>query len=196
MIEPNIKPYLATIAVLLTLIGFIPYVVAILRNKTKPHAFSWVIWSVSTITVFIAQIYSGAGVGAWSLGLSGALTVAIAIMAYCKKSNDTITKIDWIFLFTALFSIPLWLFTDDPLYSVIILTAVDLIGYLPTFKKSYHKPFEESPMVFFIMLVSSTFALAALETYSLTTMLFQTALIIGNALLIATILVRRSLANS
>jgi hypothetical protein len=191
MIEPYIKPYLATIAILLTFLSFIPYIAAILRNKTKPHAFSWVIWSVSTITVFIAQVYSGAGVGALSLGLSGLITLIIAILAYCKKSNDVITKMDWIFLCIALFAIPLWFFTADPLYSVIILTGVDLIGYLPTFKKSYRKPFEESAMVFFIMLISSAFSLAALENYSLTTMIFQTALIIGNALLIVMILVRR-----
>jgi len=189
--EIYLKPYFAAVSIAFSFIGFAPYIRAILRNEAKPHAFSWLIWGVSTMTVFVAQIYSGGGLGSWALGLTGVITLVIAILSYCKKSDDSIAKIDWIFLCAALSAIPLWFFTANPLYAVIVLTVVDSIGYLPTLRKAYCKPFEERALLFFIMIVSSIFSIAALENYVLTNVLFQTATITGNVLLIAVILIRR-----
>ena len=54
-----IKEIFGTLAVILTFVMFVPYIVSILRNRIKPHLFTWVIWSIVTITVGIAQMYNG-----------------------------------------------------------------------------------------------------------------------------------------
>ncbi len=41
------KELLSACAILLTLIAFFPYIRSILQGKTRPHAFSWVTWSVT-----------------------------------------------------------------------------------------------------------------------------------------------------
>ncbi|MFC7321666.1 hypothetical protein [Halobacillus campisalis] len=68
-------------AIILTLIGFYPYIRDILRGTIKPHVFSWVIWSVVTLVVYFAQVQDGGGAGAWPIGISGVLTVYVAVLA-------------------------------------------------------------------------------------------------------------------
>lgn len=191
MIDLQIKYYLGILAIILSFIAIIPYIISILRNKTKPHAFSWVIWGISTFTIFLAQFFSGAGAGSWSIGVSGLVTIGIAILAYSKNGDDSITKSDYLCLFTALSAIPFWYVTSNPLYAVIILTTIDLIGYLPTLRKSYHKPFEESISLFAIMVFRNLLSITALESYSLTNILFQVATMLANIVVIVLILTRR-----
>lgn len=185
------KEFLGIIAIILTFIGFVPYVKSILENKTKPHVFSWIIWGIATLTVFAAQVVSDAGAGSWSIGLSGVVTIGIAILAYNKQGDYSITKSDWASLIAALSALPFWYFTANPLFAVIILTTVDLIGYLPTLRKAYFKPSEEQITLFVIMSLRNVFSLAALEVYSLTNGLFQIATIAANLLVIGIVIWRR-----
>ena len=61
------KEFLSAIAIALTLIAFLPYIRSILRGKTKPHVFSWLIWGTTTFVVFLAQLADEGGVGAWPI---------------------------------------------------------------------------------------------------------------------------------
>ena len=76
------KELLSVLAIALTFIAFFPYICSILKGKTKPHAFSWVIWSCCTFIVFLAQLADKGGVGAWPIGFSGIITIYVAILAY------------------------------------------------------------------------------------------------------------------
>lgn len=59
----------------------------------------------------------------------------MALLAYAKKADSTITGTDWLFFAAAMTSLPMWYLTSDPLSAVVILTVVDLIGFGPTFRK-------------------------------------------------------------
>jgi hypothetical protein len=166
------KETLSAVAIGLTFIAFFPYIRSILRGTTKPHVFSWIIWGCVTFVVCLAQLAGGGGAGAWPIGVSGLITIYIAFLAYSKKSDSSITKTDWLFLALAATSLPLWYFTADPLWAVIILTTVDLLGFGPTFRKAYKKPFEEQLTLFAIMTLRNLVAITALQHYSLTTVLF------------------------
>lgn len=170
------KELFSGIAITLTFLAFFPYIRSILQGKTKPHVFSWAIWGSTTFVVFLAQLADKGGVGAWPIGVSGIITIAIAFLAYIKKSDSTITKTDWGFLTLAMTSLPLWYVTSDPLWAVIILTTVDVIGFGPTFRKAYWRPFEEQLMFFAIMTARNLISIMALEHYSLTTVLFPAAI--------------------
>ena len=91
------KETLSAIAITLTFVAFVPYIKLILSNQIKPHVFSWAIWSITTLVVFFAQVDDGAGVGAWSTGVSGCVTVYIACLAYWKRADISIRKSDWLF---------------------------------------------------------------------------------------------------
>lgn len=170
------KVILMSIAIILTFVAFVPYIRSILKGKTKPHVFSWVIWGITTFVVFLAQLSDKGGVGAWPIGISGIITMLIAGLAYTRKVDITITRTDWVFFISALSAIPFWYITSDPLWAVFILTSVDLIGFAPTFRKAYEKPFEEQLLLFNIMTLRNIIAIIALENYSITTILFPASI--------------------
>lgn len=189
------KELLSAIAIALTLIAFLPYIRSILKNEIKPHVFSWVIWGSTTFIVFLAQLYAGGGVGAWPIGVSGIVTIYVAFLAYLKKSDVTITKVDWCFFLLAMGSLPLWYFTFDPLWAVAILTTVDVLGFGPTLRKAYCYPFEENLTFFSIFLVRNILVVIALENYSITTVMFPAAIAVACLALIVMVMFRRRILS-
>jgi hypothetical protein len=188
-----VKEVLSVIAIALTFIAFIPYIRSILQGKTKPHAFSWIIWASVTFIVFLAQLADKGGAGAWPIGVSGIITLYVAILAYLKKSDSIITKKDWLFFITAMTALPFWYFTSNPLWAVIILTTVDLLGFAPTFRKAYSYPYEEQLTFFTIIASRNLIVIMALEHYSLTTVLFPAATALACILFIQMVMLRRTI---
>ena len=189
------KEVLSALAIVLTFVAFIPYIRSIINNEVKPHVFSWAIWSITTLVIFFAQIEDGAGVGAWSTGVSGCVTVLIACLAFWKRADTSITKADWLFFFAAILSLPLWYLTSDPLWTVIILTIVDVLGFGPTIRKAYSFPYTESVLFFAIFAVRDTLVIAALENYSVTTVLFPASIVISCVTVSTIVLYRRRITG-
>lgn len=186
------KELLSALAIALTLIAYVPYISSIRSGATKPHVFSWVIWGLSTLIVFAAQLAGGGGVGAWPIGVSALITIYVAVLASMRKSDVSITVTDWWFFSLALISLPVWIATDDPLWAVVILTAVDLFGFGPTFRKAYWRPFEEQLLFFGLMAVRNAISIGALEVYSTTTILFPAATGVACLIFVVMVLIRRS----
>jgi hypothetical protein len=185
------KETLSAVAIVLTFAAFVPYIRAIIRGTTKPHVFSWVIWGATTFAVFLAQLEGKGGVGAWPIGVSGIITIFIAFLAYVKRSDITITKIDRLFFVSASSSLPLWYFTSDPLWAVVILTTVDVLGFGPTIRKAYRFPHSESLLFFALFAARNLLVIMALESYSVTTVLFPAVIAAACMLLMAMLTYRR-----
>lgn len=178
------KEILTAVAIALTLAAFIPYLISIVQGKTKPHVFSWIIWGSTTFVVFLAQIEGKGGIGAWPIGVSGIITLIIALLAYLKRSEISLTKADWLFFLSALSSLPLWYLTSDPLAAVVILTTIDVLGFTPTLKKVYYAPYSESLVFFSLLATRNILSIGALETHSTTTVLFPAVIATACVLLI------------
>lgn len=185
------KEILSVIAIVLTLMAFVPYIRAIFSGTIRPHVFSWVIWGATTFLAFLAQLEGKGGVGAWPIGVSGSITIFIACLAYLKRADVTITKTDWLFFVSALSSLPLWYWTSDPLWAVVLLTTIDVLGFGPTIRKSYHFPYSESLLFFALFTVRNLLVMMALENHSATTLLFPAAIAAVCVLLMAIIAYRR-----
>lgn len=185
------KEILSAVAIALTLVAFYPYLRGIVQGEIKPHVFSWVIWGSTTFVVFLAQLEARGGVGAWPIGVSGSITILIAILAYVKRADVAITKTDWLFFIAALSSLPLWYLTSDPLWAVVVLTVVDLLGFGPTLRKVNSNPHSESLTFFALFAARNSIVVMALENYSLATVLFPAVIAAACLLLMALILYRR-----
>ena len=185
------KEILSGVAIAITLAAFFPYVRSILVGRTRPHVFSWVIWGSTTLIVFFAQLADEGGAGAWPIGVSGVITIYVAILAFSKRADTAITKVDWLFFSAALASLPAWFLTSDPLWAIVILTTVDVLGFGPTIRKAYVRPHDEQLLFFVLMGVRNLIAIAALEHYSLTTVLFPAATAAATVLFLAVVIARR-----
>jgi hypothetical protein len=188
-----LKTVFSTAAIALTFALFYPYIRSIVRGETKPHVLSWVIWGIGTFTVFFAQLADGAGIGAWPIGLSALITTYVALLSWLKRSDLSITPLDWGCLVVALLALPIWLITESALSAVLILTAIDLVGFGPTVRKAYFKPHEERVWFFLLGALRNAFVIAALEHYSPTTVVFPAAVGIACLALAPFIAVRRQI---
>ncbi|MFQ5469870.1 MAG: hypothetical protein ACE5EH_06115 [Gammaproteobacteria bacterium] len=189
------KEFLSALAIALTFLAFLPYIRSIWSGSVKPHVFSWITWGITTFIVFLAQVEGGGGTGAWPIGVSACITTGIAKLAYHKRTDITINATDWLFFVSAMTSIPLWYFTADPVWAVVILTLVDLLGFGPTVRKSWYQPHTESITFFSIFATRNIIVIAALENYSVTTTLFPVAIAIASILLVMLIIIRRHLIS-
>jgi hypothetical protein len=183
-------------AVVLTLSAFIPYIRAILHGTIRPHVFSWFIWGTTTFVIFLAQLEGKGGVGSWPIGVSGSITLFIAFLAYLKRTDISITKVDWLFFIAALSSLPLWYLTSDPLWAVVILTTIDVLGFGPTLRKAHSFPHSESMLFFALFAIRNILVVLALENYTITTVLFPAVITTICFLLIIMVAYRRRVTTA
>ncbi len=189
--DSSLKIIFSGVAIALTFVAFVPYIRSIFAGVTKPHVFSWIIWGTTTSIVFFAQVEAKGGIGAWPIGVSGAITAFIALLAFIKHSDISITKMDWVFFLSALASLPFWYLTSNPLWAVLALTIVDLLGFGPTLHKAYDSPYQENISFFMLFMARNMFTLLALESYSLTTILFPLSVGVACLFLLIMVVYRR-----
>jgi len=185
------KSFLAIVASVLSIIGYVPYFQGIRKGAVKPHIFSWVIWMLLTGIVFVAQVQKGAGPGAWVTGVAVVLCLVISVMAY-KNGDKDITRSDWVSFVCGLAAIPLWRLTRDPQWSVILVTFIYVAAYYPTFRKSFTKPWDEALSLYVLSIVKNMIGIMAIETFSLTTVLYPASTAVMNVAFIGMVMWRRA----
>ncbi len=84
-----------------------------------------------------------------------------------------------------------WLMTEDPLYSVIIISLIDVAAFYPTFRKSWHKPDEESLLSYNIASMKLFLSLFALDNFTVTTSLYALTIVITNTAFVIMCVMRR-----
>lgn len=178
------------LAILVGLSGYIFYFKDIFLRKTKPHAFSWLVWLVLAAISFAGQVVEGAGSGAWFNGVSIFLCLIIFLFAL-KYGEKNIVFMDWLSLLCAGISLLFWYFTKAPLFTMILITGIDFFGFLPTIRKSYQKPHQETAKLYFASGLAHVFSLFAMEQYSVTTSLYSSFLVVINCLFVLMLLWRR-----
>ena len=174
----------------ISLIWFYFYFRDIFRGNTKPHMFTWLIWSVMSYIGFGIQVTNGWW--AWSfIMLLFAVLPTIVFFLTLKSADKNIVNSDYLSLIWAAIALILWLMFEQALLSVCILLLIDFMAYLPTARKSYMKPFEESMLLYSCVnagYIASilTFTELVPENY-----LYPSGLFIYNILLISFVLIRR-----
>lgn len=185
------KETLGTASLLLAIIGFIPYLIDIFKMKTKPHAFSWLVWAVLSVIAFAVQITNNGGPGSWLNGMTAIITFSIFLLSL-KYGEKNILTVDWLSLLFAAFALVLWFITKDPLISVILISLIDAVGgFFPTFRKSISNPYEETAILYLIYAASLTLSLAALTTFSLVNALYPASFVVINLAMASFLFVRR-----
>ncbi len=147
------------------------------------------------VIAFAAQISAGASFGAYHTGFSALICIFICLLAVQRGEKD-IARIDLIYLACALLAIPIWLITNTALYAILIVLTIDILGFLPTIRKSIYKPHEENALAYFIAALSFAMAAMAIDHYSVTTAIYPLVIMMMNiALPVFLITQRRRLAR-
>jgi hypothetical protein len=176
----ELKTIIGIVAVVLTFIGYIPYIRDILKGKTEPHLYSWILWSVVTAIAFALQMSDNAGSGAWVTAAACLLCTTVFVLSLIKKSKKDIVWTDTLFFVLALISLALWLIAKQPVLSAILTTTTDLLGFVPTVRKSWNRPYTETTSFYYINSFRFALAVVALQRYTLLTALYPIAWLIAN----------------
>lgn len=162
----------------------------VLRGKTKPHSYSWLIWSILGAIGFCGQQADGAGPGSWALSVVTAGCFLIFLLSL-RFGERNITTFDTCCLFVSLGAIPLWLCSHTPFWSMILITTIDAVAFLPTCRKSWNRPFDETASLYVLNTFSLWLSLFALENISLITALYPATIMAMNAITALVVLSRR-----
>ncbi len=184
------KELYATISVILLTGSVIPYVFALWKKTAKPHAFSWLLWGLLQTVVFAAQLTSDAGTGSWGTGTAMVLNLMLGTYAL-KYGERHFTKSDWAVFISALCAIPLWVITKDPLWSVILVSTIDVVAFWPTVRKSWNKPHEEVAATFLVGGIGFAFSLLALENSDFVNYCYPAVVMAVNVVFVAMLFWRR-----
>lgn len=158
----DIKYVLTLVAGVLFILGFVPYIRAIVRGETKPAKASWMIWaSLDTITIigmYFKHAVNGQIVGA----VLGAWAVVVLALIYGLPGW---TKLDKQCLGGAVLGIVLWLVFGEANFGIVVSNIVVFLGAIPTFKSAWNDPSKEDKIawtIFWLSCVAAIFAIPAL----------------------------------
>ncbi|MBI4090159.1 MAG: hypothetical protein HY421_02035 [Candidatus Kerfeldbacteria bacterium] len=187
------KTIFGALAVIGGLVGYIPYIQSIARGQTRPHAFSWFVWTLILATAFGVQVSEGAGPGAWLTGIGSIACAAIFMIALVRGSR-AYALTDWVALAMALSAFMLWRTANDPTLAAVFVTAADATSYVPTLRKTYFHPQQENIRAYIIWGLAAAVSIAALRSYSIATWLYPSSAVVMNPILITLAMRRRTTA--
>jgi len=159
--------------------AFAPYLFDTLKLKTKPHIYTWIIWAITQGTATFAIFYGGGRLGGLELAIGVVLQIVVIIFSL-KYGTKDITKSDKIILLIAFLAIIIWWQLKQPVLSVIMVSAIDVFGYIPTFRKSYKDPWSETLATWILFAMSDIFAMFALSKYNLLTVTYLASITVVN----------------
>lgn len=176
-----------------TLIGFHNYAYYIKNTLTgifKPHLFSWLVWTILALTNFAAQWTKDAGPGMFQSAFMG-LGVGVIAVISIFKGDKNYTRSDWTALTFSLSAIPLWIITKNPLWSVLFVSLIDLVATIPTIRKGWIRPHQESARAFGVAGFNCGLGFLAISNLTLTTGLYQGMLAALNLSIAAMLILRK-----
>lgn len=174
------KENIAIVAAIIAFVGNIPYLIDVIKKRVQPHPYTWLVWSLVSATTFFGAIAKGAGIGALPTGTAEIFTIIIFLFSL-QYGFKHIKKIDTVFLFFCLAGFIPWILLKDPTISVIIVVTIDVIAFIPTLRKTWHKPETETPILYGANVLRHILTLFSLQAYNIATMLHSFVMIITNS---------------
>ena len=187
----EIKNAIGVVATILVFLGYIPYLRDIKRGKTKPHIYSWFVAGFVAIIIFALQVSGGAGAGSLVTLAAGVMCVLVITLGIFHKSTVEILWIDTVFLVLAFIALGLWLFAKQPVVSAVLSTVIEVLGFVPTVRKSWNRPFTETLQSYYLNTFRFGFALLALQTYTIVTTIYPITWALFNGFFSLMLVIRR-----
>ena len=164
---------LSIIAGVIFIAGYVPYILAILRDrhfpadtpgKSKPAKASWIIWAVLDTITLVGMIAKGATNGQ----MIGTIIGAYATVGFALKFGKSgWSLLDRCCLGGAALGIVLGVITSNPDVAISISCSVIFLGAIPTFTSAWENPSRENSLAWSLFWYSCLFALAAIPAWTI-----------------------------
>lgn len=181
---------LALIGGLVAIGSVVPYILDILRRKTKPNIVSWFTWSVLT-GIATAAAFAAHEPRTAVLTLASTVCTGSVVILGLRFGIAKFSLFDILCQIGAVIGLVLWLVFNSPTIGIVVPVAIDVIAMLPTLHHSWLKPYEETWQTFLLGTIAPLFTLASLTTYTTASLLYPLYLFVANATITGTILAGR-----
>lgn len=188
----TLKLAASVVATGIAIVAYIPYLVDMFRGKNKPHLYTWI--SIFLITAVVAwlQLIGGAGVGAIPT-ICGVFIDAV-ILFYCFRfGTKDVVFMDKVCLAISIIGVISYLvFQQQPVISLIILTAAEIISFIPTFRKTRNDPYSESLPSYYLLMLKLALILVAVREYNWLTVSYSVLWLVVFVVFLACVYIWRS----
>lgn len=168
----------------------IPYIIDIVRKKTRPNVVSWFTWTLLiTIGAFAALAANETKTAIITFG--DAIQVGIILLLGLRYGYAKFSLFDGVCQAAALIGLALWLVFDSPTTAIIATILIDFIAALPTYRHAWLKPGEETWQTFFISGIGAAVGLASLTSFNAASLAYPLYLLSLGFTLSATIIISR-----
>jgi hypothetical protein len=181
---------IALIGSVLANLSFVPYLIDILNGKTRPHAVSWLIWSITQGVGAAGLWYGGASLAAIGVSFTTLLVLIIFLLSF-RHGTRKIYVTDAVVLSLAAFAIIAWAILDHPLWAILLASLVELLGFIPTYRKAYMEPASEHLPSWTLYFIGMSLMLATLPEYTLFTTTYLATMTAASLALIGILLLRK-----
>lgn len=184
------KQALGIITIILAFIGYIPYFRDTLLGKTKPHIISWLLWTIVSFVAFGLQWSKGSGSGSYANFAMGIISLTLFFLSL-RNGRINIKKTDIFSFIMALIAIFLWLVVDQPVWSILLVVLIDFFSFIPTLRKSWNHPRQETLSTWILTDIRHLLALFSIQSINFVTIFFPLYAFICNMFFITELIVRR-----
>ncbi len=123
------------------------------------------------------------------------LVICIVILSL-KYGTKNITTSDTAVLILALSSIVIWWQLNNPVLAVFMATLIDGLGYIPTYRKAWKFPWEETLGFWAAMVIIYILILASLKDYNFLTVPYVLVVVVANIFLVGILFFRRKILKN
>ncbi len=161
---PDFPILAGQIAGALSLLAFIPYIVAILRGQTRPNRATWWIWTATSAVLLASYFFSGAETTIWVPASYFAASFVTALLSI-RYGEGGSTPLDRGCLAGAGAGLLAWWWFDSPVVALVMALGVDLAGALPTIRKAWVAPHTEDRLAWALFIAGNTLNLVAVDRW-------------------------------
>lgn len=168
----------------------IPYIIDVVKKKSKPNIVSWFTWTLLISIGAFAALDAGE-VNTAIITFADAAQVALILGLGFVYGYAKFSRFDVICQAGAIVGLILWFVFNSPTIAIVATIAIDLIAALPTFRHSWLQPGEETWQTYFIGSAGAALGILSIEDFSVNSLAYPTYLLLLGLSLSAVIVGRR-----
>ena len=181
---------LGLLSVALAVLAAVVYIAQTLRGEVRPHPLSWFLFGMLSLTGYWVQRDQGARQGSWTL-LAMTIISFLFVAVSVARGERSFSRAEWAFVGAGGAVFALYMFTRDANAAAAMTTAIDALGYGPTFTRGWSYPRKDSVTSFAINAAKFVPSLMAMEPISFATSFYPATLLVLNTAVAIMLLTRR-----
>ena len=161
----DLHTFLGILSAVVFASGYVPYIISILRGKTQPHPFSWLLWTILGFVSFYLYVHVGA-VETLPLAFFNCVLPFAIVFLSLRTWSGGFSRFDYVCLGISLLAILTYAFTHDATVALTVNLLADLTAFLPTIRKTYKNTGSEDLLTWVLFTLGYALSIVAISHWT------------------------------